>query len=140
MSTSNAPESNSQILKGLADFRFETFATPKLIRIVYVVSVAFFTIVAVFTIGDLVVNEAPAGLLALVLGPIAWLFAVIYIRVILETISVLFRIAENTAPRATGPVGPGPADPGPAGPGPAGPGPAGPSGGSWGPPTGPPQG
>ena len=145
MSTSNAPESNSQILKGLTDIEFRTFATPKLIRIVYVISVVLLTIGALFTIGGALMDDAAFGVLALLLGPVIWLFAVIYIRVVLETIMVLFRIAENTAPRAGGPIGPatpgpGPAGPGPAGPGPAGPGPAGPTGGSWGPPTGPPQG
>lgn len=192
MSAPHTPESNSQVLKGLMDLQFRTFATPKLIRIVYVISVAMITLGALSFLAGALTEGGGFAVFGLVAAPVFWLFGIIYVRVILETIIVLFRIAENTAPRpgaaqpgpagpgpggpgagpagpspagpgpagpgsagpSTGPAGPGPAGPstGPAGSGPAGPGPAGPGpgpsgsggpaapGGTWGPPTGPPQG
>ncbi len=81
----------------LFDFTFTEFITSKMIRLLYIlliIAVGIGTIV--FIVGAFAKSAALGALTLLVLGPIAFIVGVICIRIYMEIIIVLFRIAENT--------------------------------------------
>jgi uncharacterized membrane protein len=79
----------------LFDFSFTDLLTTKVIRFLYIVSIIAVAISAVvFIIGGFEVSSA-MGLLILVLSTILFLLSVILVRVYLELIIVMFRIAEH---------------------------------------------
>ena len=84
--------------QALFDFSFTSFITSKLIRILYGLAIlgaafgALLLIVAGFS------DSTATGLLMLFIGgPLFFVFSVIYARVLLELIIVIFRIAEHAA-------------------------------------------
>jgi len=53
--------------------------------------------ISIFTLIILIAGtQADGGFLLILLAPVYWFFGVLYLRVILEVIVVLFRIEENT--------------------------------------------
>jgi hypothetical protein len=90
------PHNEAQsFMSALFDFGFNTFATPVVIKVLYILSmvaIALFYVIAVisgFTQGAL------TGLLVLVGGGIAALLALVYTRVLLELLYAGVRIAED---------------------------------------------
>ncbi len=84
------------LFHGLADFSFHEFITPRLIKLLYGIALLAggVALVAAVVSG---LHESPAqGLLALVFGVIGLFVWVLYVRVLLEVVMVLFRIAWNT--------------------------------------------
>ncbi len=81
----------------LLDFRFTKFITVKIIQVLYLVGIAvsalyiFAGVIGAFQIGVVY------GLFALIMSPLAFLLSVLILRVYLELIAVIFRIAENTS-------------------------------------------
>lgn len=144
------------VLSALVDFGFTRYATPRLVKILYVLTFALIGLLGLFYFGAaLFSGEIGLILAALVVVPLITILYLIYARVGLELLSIVFRIGEDVhrfsvanAPGTGGPV-PGPGAPsggvpwgppgtGPSAPGAGGPGPAAPGGGgSWGPPAGP---
>lgn len=82
----------------LFDFSFTSFITTKLIKLLYALGMlgAAGFAVTLFT-GGLATGGFTGILMALVGAPLAFLFGIVYIRVVLELIIVLFRMAEHTA-------------------------------------------
>jgi hypothetical protein len=90
------PHNEAQsFMSALFDFGFNTFATPVVIKVLYILSmvaIALFYVIAVisgFTEGAL------TGLLVVVGGGIAALLALVYTRVLLELLYAGVRIAED---------------------------------------------
>jgi hypothetical protein len=89
----------------LFDFSFTEFVTSKIIKLLYGLSILFSGIFAlILLIFFLVVGfnaSVAVGILALIIGTplcfLIFLVMVIYSRVVLEIIIVIFRIAEHTA-------------------------------------------
>lgn len=96
----------------LADLSFRSFVTGRVISFLYVVSLILVTINAILVAGQvsLLVGAFLGGisdssalgwivgiLVFLLLGAVVLLLSVIYVRVLLEIVIVLFRISENTA-------------------------------------------
>jgi hypothetical protein len=147
MSQQSVVETPSGFFKSLFDFSFRSYVTPQIIRILYVLSLAGIAIWALAFLAMIfsTFNDpfTPVGLsvLMLLLWPIGVLFAVIYARVLLEFLSVVFHIGEaaDATARNTGPTGGRPPSPGHGGGaaprpgGEGGPPPAGPAGGAPGP-------
>jgi len=77
--------------KKLFDFSFSSFVTLDIIKILYILAVAFLGIAALA-----ILFEGPF-LLALIFAPIWFLLSVIWVRVGLELIIVIFKIWENTS-------------------------------------------
>jgi len=81
----------------LFDFSFSSFITAKLIRVIFGLGLivvgfgALSMLIAGFSQGFM------AGILALILAPLVFLLFAMYLRVVLEVLIVLFRIAENVA-------------------------------------------
>lgn len=99
----------------LFDLSFRHFVTGGVVKFLYVISVVFVVLNALFTAGYLSLLlgafvSAAAGssatgvvvgvLLFVFSAPLLTLFSVVYVRVFLEIVIVLFRISENTAEMA----------------------------------------
>ncbi|SRR5712692_6791257 len=88
------------VFQGLLDFSFQELVTPRLVKWLYVIALLAggVSVVAAVVNG---LRESPAqGLLALVFGVIAFFVWVLYIRLALEVVIIVFRIAENTGQMA----------------------------------------
>ena len=83
-------------LGALFDFSFSEFITVKLIKILYILGIIFSTIVAIIFIVSGFNISTGVGIIFLILSPIIFLLYVILIRIWLEIIIVVFKIAENT--------------------------------------------
>ncbi len=99
-------------LQALFDISFSEFVTTRLIKVLYVLGIIFYAIVTIIWLllalngvytalltGFYGVGEVLLALLALVLAlvfyPLFFLFSVIVLRVLLELVVVIFRIAES---------------------------------------------
>ncbi len=95
-------------LKGLLDFRFETFVAPKLIRLLYVIIMVLAGLAALggilsglqtmvsgirFGMFFMIVT----GLVMIVLGPLIAVFYLALMRVLLEGVHVLFQLKDKLA-------------------------------------------
>ena len=82
----------------LFDFSFTTLITPKIIKLLFGIVVIAAGLAAILMIIEAFNASATAGVLMLIVGgPLLFLLSVLYARVILETILVLFKISEHTA-------------------------------------------
>ena len=81
----------------LFDFSFTEFITTKLIKFLYFLGMVVAGLMAVALIIGGFASHWAMGLLALVLSPLIFLLYVIAVRVWLELVIVVFRIAEHTA-------------------------------------------
>ncbi len=80
----------------LFDFKFRFFITSKLIRFIYVLAFLFAILAYLSLVVAAFFESTLMGLLGLfIVGPIFFFLLLIYARVILELIMVLFSIAEN---------------------------------------------
>lgn len=85
-------------LQVLLDFSFSRFVSPSMMKLLYALSILFSGLVAVFLIVAGFKTSIWFGILSLLIGaPIIFFLMVFSSRILLETILVIFRIAENTA-------------------------------------------
>ena len=105
-------------LPSLFDVSFSNLITPRVIKVLYVLSMIVIGLMALAFIAAAFSESAAAGLFTLiVLAPLAGLFYLIYARVILEVIICLFRIMDANVElvalqrAATGPGTPPPPPP-----------------------------
>lgn len=86
----------SSFFGSLFDFSFSRFVTTKIIRVLYILStilIALWTLIIVLAAFR---SSTGAGILTLIIGgPLIFLISLIYVRVILELIMVIFRIHED---------------------------------------------
>jgi uncharacterized membrane protein len=86
---------NQGLLASLFDFTFSNFITTKIIRIVYAMAMIF---CAIFTCGFIITGFTKGfftGILFFILSPVIFLLYIMSVRIFLELIIVIFRIAEN---------------------------------------------
>jgi hypothetical protein len=84
------------LLGGLMDFSFSEFITTRVIKVLYILSILMAALVA---LGMLIrgAQSGPGGaFLGLIAGALVFFIYVLFARVWLEIIIVVFRIAENT--------------------------------------------
>lgn len=89
------------LLKGLFDFSFTTFVTVKFAKVIYVLlllgwAAGWLAFIVVNLANDMSGAGTKLAMILLVF-PIGGVLSLVYIRVIVESIVVIFRIAENTA-------------------------------------------
>ncbi len=82
------------------DFSFTKFATPKLAKILYILTTVVAGLYAVFVLIALGNAGGGAIILGLILAPVVFFLILTYSRVFLETLVVLHRIQQNTAETA----------------------------------------
>ena len=91
----NAPENIERgFFESLMDTRFNSLITPKLIRVLYIISIALLTIGMVVVIISGFADKVGSGVLALIFAPLGALLYLIVIRLWLELIVVAFKIRD----------------------------------------------
>lgn len=83
------------MIESLVDFSFTSFVTGRLIQVLYIVGFSLGALVAVLAILRGFSESFLAGLGSLVLIPLVFLIFVMFLRVWLEVLVVVFRIAED---------------------------------------------
>lgn len=82
----------------LFDFSFRHFITGRIIKFLYMLSVGLAGIgYLVFVIGAFQISAGFGAAVLLIIGPLMFLLSVIYVRVLLEIIVVVFRISEDVS-------------------------------------------
>ena len=88
---------DANLFDALKDTSFNEFVTLKLIKFIYIIGLAAIAIGVVLTVLGALSQGFLIAVGALVLGSIGALFAVLMLRVYLEIMVVVFRVAANTA-------------------------------------------
>ena len=88
-------EQPSNFLKTLFDFSFSEFLTVKIIKVLYGIGIFFAAIGALGLMVNGFADSFGKGFILLILSPIVFIVYTILIRVWLEVIIVLFKIADN---------------------------------------------
>jgi uncharacterized membrane protein len=79
----------------LFDFSFKRFLTPRLVRILYSLSLLAAVLSALAWMASGFTEGIMRGLFTLITGPVAFLLYVLTARVLLEVVLAIFRIAEH---------------------------------------------
>ena len=81
----------------LFDVSFTSFVTIRIIKVIYIITLVLIGIAALVFIVASFADSVGAGLFVLIIAaPLVSLLYVIYVRVLLEIVIAIFRIAENT--------------------------------------------
>jgi len=92
--TANADTNQAGFFARLFDVSMKTFITPSIIKVLFILGLVA---VSIFSLILLIAGaQADGGAVLILLAPLYWFIGVLYLRVILEVIVVLFRIEENT--------------------------------------------
>lgn len=81
----------------LFDFSFAEFIVPKIIKVLFAIGILGAAVFALAVIVNGFHGGFLAGLLMIILSPVFFVIGVILVRVYLEVVLVLFRIADNTS-------------------------------------------
>jgi ribosomal protein L40E len=82
----------------LFDFSFTDFVTAKIIKFLYGLSIFLIGLTTIILVIFSFAGGPIAGIFTLLIGgPLIFILGIIYTRVLLEIIMVIFKIAENTA-------------------------------------------
>ncbi|NBC26630.1 MAG: DUF4282 domain-containing protein [Bacteroidetes bacterium] len=82
----------------LLDLSFTSLITSKIIKLLYILSIVGAGLAALSMIATSFAASTMTGLFTLlILAPLVFFLSVIYARVLLEIVIVIFRISENTA-------------------------------------------
>ena len=81
--------------EALFDTSFESFVFPKVVKFIYIVIIIFLALGYLAMLIAGFSQSAAAGLGALILGPIALLLYLIFVRAGIEVAMVMFRINAN---------------------------------------------
>lgn len=80
----------------LFDTTFKTFVTPSIVRVLFVLAVILISLFSLLLLGSGLANRDDGGLVLVVLAPLYWILSIIWVRVLIEVVMVLFRIEANT--------------------------------------------
>lgn len=94
MSTENQQDG---FFGSLFDFTFSEFITTRLIRVIYVLGLIVVGIGTLAILSEGFDLGFLTGMLSVVLAALVFLLGAMYLRVVLEIMIVVFRIAENVA-------------------------------------------
>ncbi len=89
--------SDTGVFGGLLDFSFSTFITIRIVKVLYILMLALIALGWLFMVIGAFSRGPVAGLGALILGTLGAIIYVIFARISLEMIVVIFRIGENTS-------------------------------------------
>jgi hypothetical protein len=127
----NYPEKG--FVASLFDFSFSSLITTRIIKVVYIILTVVLSLIGIVIFAAGLARGGGGGILQAILSPVLWLLYMIWARISLEVLIIIFRIGEDVRRIAygPGPGGPGGYYPGPGPgyfPGPAGPPPSTPPG------------
>ena len=89
-------------LGSLFDLSFTEFITTRLVQFIYILAIILAVIVTLMSVIAGFGEGFGRGLLGLIISPVVFLLIVLYARITLELVIVVFRIAENTGRMANG--------------------------------------
>lgn len=92
-----AVDSSTGFFKKLFDWDFDELITRSIIKIVYIIWVVLIGLFAVIAFVSLLTSGGPGAIFAIVVVPIVALLYLISIRIGLEVLVVVFRIADDVA-------------------------------------------
>lgn len=81
----------------LFDFSFESFITPKIIKILFVIGLILTAIMTLIIIITAFMSSIVSGVLALIFSPVIYILYILAVRIYLEILIVLFRIQGDIA-------------------------------------------
>jgi len=83
-------------LASLFDISFSSLITTRVIKVLYVLSMVIIGIIALVFVGGAFSNSVASGIIVLlIVAPLVSLLYLIYVRVLLELVLVIFRILET---------------------------------------------
>jgi len=91
---------DTRALRALLDTSFKEFVTPSLVRFLYVLALGGLAVVDLWFVIGALASSLLWGLATLLLVTLLTALAALWIRVSLETVVILFRIADHTAEAA----------------------------------------
>lgn len=83
------------LVESLVDLSFGEFVTLRIIKLLYALHLVLGLIVAIGLVLSGFRESTAQGLLLLILGAVGLVFWTLYVRVLLEVLIVVFRVAEN---------------------------------------------
>ena len=92
-----ATNQSTGLLTGLFDFSFTTFVTLKYLKIIYALLLAAILLGGIVTFFGLASQGGSSILVALVVVPLGTLLYLVLARMYMETLTLFFRIGENTS-------------------------------------------
>ena len=87
----------SGFFAALFDFSFDNFITIKLTKVIYIIGIVASGLGTLGFIISGFTQGFGSGLMALIVGPLLFLLWVVLVRIGLELIIAVFKIAENTS-------------------------------------------
>jgi len=85
------------LIESLVDFSFGEFVTLRIIKLLYALHLLVGLIVAIGLVLSGFRESTAQGLLLLILGAVGLIFWTLYVRVLLEVLIAVFRLAENVS-------------------------------------------
>lgn len=90
------PLSPRGFFRSLYDFKFASFITSRVIRIVYALVVVLYTIFAILSFIVLLVRGGAIGVvMAIIVVPLVYIIELVFARLLAEFLMVVFRISED---------------------------------------------
>jgi len=84
----------TSVIENLVDFSFQRLVTPRMLKILYGVHLLIGLIAAVWFVFTGFQTSTSNGLLAILLGCAAMLLWIVYCRIVVELLAVVFRAAQ----------------------------------------------
>jgi hypothetical protein len=82
--------------RSLFDTSFSSLIVTRVIKVAYVIAIVLFTLVALGALIAALASEKPGEIVvSIILIPIVWLVYLIWIRILLELVIIIFRIGED---------------------------------------------
>lgn len=91
------PTTPAGFFEKLMDFSFSQFITASIIKVLYILGIILAGLGALAMLITGLMGGGGAAIGALVIAPLTFIISVIWLRVLLEMVIVIFRIGENTA-------------------------------------------
>lgn len=85
------------LFRRLFDLSFSQMITTKLVKILYIMAIAASGLMALSMIVGGFANSFGSGLFMLIVAPIVFIVQILFSRIWLELVIVVFKIAENTS-------------------------------------------
>jgi hypothetical protein len=80
----------------LFDTTFKTFVTPSIVRILFILGIVVISLYALVILFAGFNTIDDGGIVFVLLAPVFWMIGIIWMRVLIEVVMVLFRIEVNT--------------------------------------------
>jgi hypothetical protein len=81
------------LIENLMDFSFERMVTPRMLKMLYGLHLLMGLVAAIWFVITGFQNSTSSGLLALIIGFAAMLLWIVYCRIVVELLAVVFRVA-----------------------------------------------